>query len=121
MTAESIHLTDLEFVCVKVPVFSFSRLRGCDPLLGVEMRSTGEVAKLSNNNGTVNLHCRLFLLILVWVDGIPPVWSAYSNVLTYSQVACFGADKHEAFLKAMVSAGLRLPLMRRSLMLVTGS
>ncbi|CDJ64048.1 carbamoyl phosphate synthetase II, putative [Eimeria necatrix] len=77
VTAESIHLTDLEFVCVKVPVFSFSRLRGCDPLLGVEMRSTGEVA-------------------------------------------CFGADKHEAFLKAMVSAGLRLPLMRRSLMLVTG-
>ncbi|CDI84094.1 carbamoyl phosphate synthetase II, putative, partial [Eimeria acervulina] len=39
VTAEAIHLTALEFVCVKVPVFSFSRLRGCDPLLGVEMRS----------------------------------------------------------------------------------
>lgn len=43
VTAESIHLMDLEFVCIKAPVFSFSRLRGCDPLLGVEMRSTGEV------------------------------------------------------------------------------
>ncbi|CDJ59235.1 carbamoyl phosphate synthetase II, putative, partial [Eimeria maxima] len=42
VSAEAIHLTALEFVCVKVPVFSFSRLRGCDPLLGVEMRSTGE-------------------------------------------------------------------------------
>lgn len=40
---KAIHLTDTDFVCVKVPVFSFSRLRGCDPVLGVEMRSTGEV------------------------------------------------------------------------------
>ncbi|MBO3799644.1 MAG: carbamoyl-phosphate synthase (glutamine-hydrolyzing) large subunit [Candidatus Brockarchaeota archaeon] len=29
---------------VKVPVFSFVRLKGVDPVLGVEMRSTGEVA-----------------------------------------------------------------------------
>ncbi len=29
---------------VKVPVFSFIRLKGADPVLGVEMRSTGEVA-----------------------------------------------------------------------------
>ncbi|MGB9717444.1 MAG: carbamoyl-phosphate synthase (glutamine-hydrolyzing) large subunit [Thermoproteota archaeon] len=29
---------------VKVPVFSFVRLKGADPVLGVEMRSTGEVA-----------------------------------------------------------------------------
>jgi len=31
-------------VGVKVPVFSFVRLKGADPVLGVEMRSTGEVA-----------------------------------------------------------------------------
>ncbi|KAJ3216809.1 hypothetical protein HDU67_008895 [Dinochytrium kinnereticum] len=31
-------------VCVKVPQFSFSRLSGADPVLGVEMASTGEVA-----------------------------------------------------------------------------
>lgn len=77
VNAESIHLMDLEFVCVKAPVFSFSRLRGCDPLLGVEMRSTGEVA-------------------------------------------CFGTDKHEAFLKAMISTGFRLPLKKRTVLLMMG-
>ena len=35
---------DLDYVGVKAPQFSFSRLRGADPLLGVEMASTGEVA-----------------------------------------------------------------------------
>ena len=29
---------------VKAPQFSFSRLSGADPILGVEMSSTGEVA-----------------------------------------------------------------------------
>lgn len=42
--SQIINLTDLDFVAVKVPVFSFTRLRGADPMLGVEMRSTGEVA-----------------------------------------------------------------------------
>jgi len=32
------------FVGVKSPMFSFTRLRGSDPVLGVEMASTGEVA-----------------------------------------------------------------------------
>ncbi len=35
---------DLDHVCVKAPQFSFSRLSGADPILGVEMASTGEVA-----------------------------------------------------------------------------
>ncbi len=35
---------DLDYVCVKAPQFSFSRLSGADPILGVEMGSTGEVA-----------------------------------------------------------------------------
>lgn len=35
---------ELDHVGVKVPQFSFSRLRGADPKLGVEMSSTGEVA-----------------------------------------------------------------------------
>jgi carbamoyl-phosphate synthase large subunit len=34
---------DLEWVGVKAAQFSFSRLRGADPVLGVEMASTGEV------------------------------------------------------------------------------
>jgi carbamoyl-phosphate synthase large subunit len=35
---------DLEHVAVKAAQFSFSRLKGADPRLGVEMASTGEVA-----------------------------------------------------------------------------
>ncbi len=34
---------DLDHVCVKAPQFSFPRLKGADPILGVEMASTGEV------------------------------------------------------------------------------
>jgi len=54
------------FVGVKAPMFSFTRLRGSDPVLGVEMASTGEVA-------------------------------------------CYGATKEEAFLKALLSTGMSLP------------
>ena len=39
-----ISLLDIDYVCVKAPMFSFTRLRGADPNLGVEMASTGEVA-----------------------------------------------------------------------------
>eukprot|EP01135_Chromosphaera_perkinsii_P003843 Nk52_evm1s258 gene=Nk52_evmTU1s258 len=53
-------------VCVKVPQFSFGRLSGADPVLGVEMASTGEVA-------------------------------------------CFGTDKYEAYIKALVATGFKLP------------
>lgn len=57
---------DLDHVGVKAPQFSFSRLKGADPVLGVEMASTGEVA-------------------------------------------CFGDDLYEAFLKAMISTGFEIP------------
>ncbi|MEN6310152.1 MAG: ATP-grasp domain-containing protein, partial [Acidobacteriota bacterium] len=40
---------DLNYVGVKAPQFSFSRLKGADPTLGVEMASTGEVACLGND------------------------------------------------------------------------
>ncbi|KAI8976280.1 carbamoyl-phosphate synth [Trametes punicea] len=55
-----------DYVGVKVPQFSFSRLSGADPVLGVEMASTGEVA-------------------------------------------CFGKDKYEAYVKALISTGIVLP------------
>ena len=54
------------YVGVKAPMFSFTRLGGADPILGVEMASTGEVA-------------------------------------------CFGTDVHEAFLKSLVSTGFKIP------------
>ncbi len=40
---------DLEYVGVKAPQFSFTRLKGSDPILGVEMTSTGEVACLGDD------------------------------------------------------------------------
>ena len=40
----NISLMDIDYVAVKAPMFSFTRLRGADPRLGVEMSSTGEVA-----------------------------------------------------------------------------
>ncbi len=67
--------TDLEYVGVKAPQFSFTRLEGADPVLGVEMASTGEVG-------------------------------------------CLGEDFEEAFLKALLAVGFRLPI--RSVLLSTG-
>src|SRR5438105_2731312 len=67
--------TDLEYVGVKAPQFSFTRLEGADPVLGVEMASTGEVG-------------------------------------------CLGDDFEEAFLKALLSVGFRLPVT--SALLSTG-
>lgn len=64
------------YVGVKVPQFSFSRLSGADPILGVEMASTGEVA-------------------------------------------CFGRDKYEAYIKALLSTGFRLP--KKNILLSIGS
>ncbi|KAJ2222438.1 Carbamoyl-phosphate synthase, partial [Coemansia sp. RSA 485] len=66
----------LSYVGVKVPQFSFSRLQGADPILGVEMASTGEVA-------------------------------------------AFGRDKYDAYLKAMVATGFHLP--KRNILLSIGS
>ncbi|MGF3554464.1 MAG: carbamoyl-phosphate synthase (glutamine-hydrolyzing) large subunit [Thermoplasmatota archaeon] len=40
---------DLDYVGVKAPQFSFTRLKGSDPVLGVEMTSTGEVACLGDD------------------------------------------------------------------------
>ncbi len=40
---------DLDYVGVKAPQFSFTRLKGSDPILGVEMTSTGEVACIGDD------------------------------------------------------------------------
>jgi len=37
------HVPDVPFVVVKVPVFSFAKMRGVETILGPEMKSTGEV------------------------------------------------------------------------------
>lgn len=40
---------DLDYVAVKIPQFSFSRLKGADPVADVEMGSTGEAACFGEN------------------------------------------------------------------------
>ena len=40
---------DLDYVAVKAPQFSFSRLKGADPVVRVEMASTGEVASFGKD------------------------------------------------------------------------
>ncbi len=40
---------NLDYVGIKSPQFSFSRLQGADPVLSVEMASTGEVACIGSN------------------------------------------------------------------------
>lgn len=40
---------DLDYVGIKAPQFSFTRLQKADPVLGVDMASTGEVGAIGNN------------------------------------------------------------------------
>lgn len=47
---------DLDYVGVKTPMFSFSRLVGADPIMGVEMTSTGEVGCLGRDLNEALLH-----------------------------------------------------------------
>jgi len=49
LTRTDYRTLDLDHVGVKAPQFSFSRLKGADPVLGVEMASTGEVACFGKN------------------------------------------------------------------------
>jgi carbamoyl-phosphate synthase large subunit len=45
----SVNPLEMDYVGVKAPMFSFGRLVGADPMLGVEMVSTGEVGCIANN------------------------------------------------------------------------
>jgi carbamoyl-phosphate synthase large subunit len=50
---------NLDHVGVKAPMFSFSRLTGVDPMLGVEMASTGEVGCIGEDQHEALLHALL--------------------------------------------------------------
>ena len=50
---------DLDFVAVKAPQFSFDRLSGADPILGVEMASTGEVGCFGDDIHEALLHAMI--------------------------------------------------------------
>ncbi len=46
---KSYETLELDYVGVKAPLFSYRRLKGSDPVTGVEMASTGEVANVSEH------------------------------------------------------------------------
>lgn len=50
---------DLDYVGIKASQFSFSRLQGADPVLGVDMSSTGEVGCLGNDTSEAILKSML--------------------------------------------------------------
>ena len=50
---------DLDYVGIKASQFSFSRLQGADPVLGVDMSSTGEVGCLGENTSEALLKAML--------------------------------------------------------------
>lgn len=73
---------DLDYVGVKVPMFSFARLVGVDPILGVEMASTGEVGCLGGDMHEALLHGLLATGIRMPTKGVllslGPVEDKYS-------------------------------------------
>ena len=50
---------DLDYVGIKASQFSFSRLQGADPVLGVDMSSTGEVGCIGNDTSEAILKSML--------------------------------------------------------------
>lgn len=61
---------DLDYVGIKASQFSFSRLQGADPVLGVDMSSTGEVGCIGENTSEALLKSMLSVGQRVPVKGV---------------------------------------------------
>lgn len=72
-----VNVHDLPFVGVKIAQFSFNRLLGADPILGVEMASTGEVACYGATREEAFMKC------LVATSRAPPSRSLCISIGTY--------------------------------------
>ncbi|HEY3821747.1 MAG TPA: carbamoyl-phosphate synthase (glutamine-hydrolyzing) large subunit [Polyangiaceae bacterium] len=92
---------DLDHVGVKAPQFSFGRLAGADPYLGVEMASTGEVACLGED-----LHEAL----------LKAMWSVQIKPPRRGVLLSLGTphDKYRFQDEARLLAGMKLPLFATS-------
>jgi carbamoyl-phosphate synthase large subunit len=99
---------DLNYVGVKAPQFSFSRLKGADPVAGVEMASTGEVACLGEDVHEAYLKAILatgFVLpkrnILLTVGGEEAKGRFLDSARTLAGLGfrLFATEKTSAFLK----------------------
>ena len=82
------HTLDLDHVGVKAPQFSFGRLAGADPFLGIEMASTGEVACLGRDLDEA-------LLKAMWAVGVrPPRRGVLLSLGTLSEKYRFQQEAH---------------------------
>jgi len=99
---------DLDYVGVKAPQFSFSRLKGADPLLGVEMSSTGEVACIGSDAEDAFLKALIatgFNLpkknILVSISGDENRFDMLGEIRTLKELGfdLFATDTTQKFLK----------------------
>jgi len=93
----AINIPQINFIGVKVPQFSFSRLTGADPILRVEMASTGEVACFGTSVE------KAYLKGLLSVGGTVPKKGIF--------VSLGGDEKKKAFLKSAKNLSkLSLPI-----------
>ncbi len=108
---------DLNYVGVKAPQFSFSRLKGADPVLGVEMASTGEVACLGQDVHEAYLKAILatgFTLpkrnVLLSVGGEEPKhrFLGAARTLAGLGLRIYATEKTSAYLKENGVANTRL-------------
>jgi carbamoyl-phosphate synthase large subunit len=88
---------ELDYVGVKAPQFSFTRLQGADPILGVEMSSTGEVACIGEDFNDA------FLKSLLSVGFRLPIRRVLLSTGPVAYKAAFLAST-----KSMARAGVRM-------------
>jgi len=108
---------DLNYVGVKAPQFSFSRLHGADPTLGVEMASTGEVACLGDDVYEAFLKSllsagyalpRRSILLSIGGRAQKHKFLASARTLQGMGLSLYATDGTSAFLKANGVANTRL-------------
>ena len=121
------NLFDLDYVGIKASQFSFNRLQKADPVLGVDMASTGEVGCIGDNTDTALLKSMLSVghripkkTVLLSTGGAKqkadPVLGV--DMASTGEVGCIGDNTNTALLKAMLSVGHRVP--KKTVLLSTG-
>ncbi len=102
------HTVELDYMVVKSPQFSFSRIKGADPRSRVEMASTGEVACFGNTFGEALLKSMLaagFRLpkknVLVSIGGQESKLKLLESIQTLAQMGfmLFATENTADFLK----------------------
>lgn len=99
---------DLDHMGVKAPQFSFTRLRGADPLLGVEMMSTGEVACIDHS-----FH-HAFLKAMAAADGALPTHIKKGLTIALSIRSEHKSDKLIEKLHELSSLGVQFCALPRT-------